>query len=153
MPQSGCETIVVRLSCLSVSVCLSVRDYFEVAWHCQFPILCNATLYQGGCPLRHVAIEIWQFQSTRTTAFVTTIYVSPKSSKCNISITNCQIALKFDTGVQHQKVHTKNCQWLDKRPKWIRDNTFCIPLFFETQISLWVIVWLPISPWIIVRLH
>ena len=43
--------------------------------------------------------------SPRTTAFVTALAVSPKSLKCNISITNCPIALKFDTRVKHHKVH------------------------------------------------
>ena len=67
-------------------------------------------------PLRYVANEIWHSLSTRTTAFMTTLHVSPKSLKCNISITNCPIALKSDTGVNHQKVHTLNCQWLDRHP-------------------------------------
>ena len=45
-----------------------------------------------------IAIEILHSPSTRTTAFVTTLSVSPKSLKCNISIINGPIALTFDTG-------------------------------------------------------
>ena len=48
-----------------------------------------------------IAIEILHSPSTRTTAFVTTLAVSPKSLKCNISIINGAIALTFDTGVKH----------------------------------------------------
>ena len=84
-------------------------------------------------PQRYIDIEIWHSPSTRITAFVTTLAVSPKSLKCNISITNCPIALKFDTGVKFQKIHTKKCQWLDKHINCICENTFCIPQFFEMQ--------------------
>ena len=61
-------------------------------------------------------IEIWHSPSTRTTA-------SP-------------IALQFDTGVKHHKVHTTNCQWLDKHF-----------LYMYAPI-----LWNAIYPWIIVRL-
>ena len=71
-------------------------------------------------------------RATRTTAFVMTLFVFLKVCKCNISITNCQIALKLYTGVKHQKVH-KKCQWLDKHPNCIRNNTFCIPNFVDMQ--------------------
>ena len=36
-----------------------------------------------------------------------TTLVSPKSSKCNISISNGPIALKFCTEVKYLKLHTK----------------------------------------------
>ena len=39
--------------------------------------------------------------------------VSPKSSKCNISISNAPIAFKFYTEVTYLKLHTKYCQWPD----------------------------------------
>ena len=81
--------------------------------------------------LRYVTFGMWHPQSTRTAALVTTLYVSPKSIKCIISITNSQIALKFYTRVKLQKVHTNNGQWLDKHPNCIRDNTFYVPQFFE----------------------
>ena len=81
-------------------------------------------------PQRYVGNDIWHSPSTRTTAFVTTLAVSPKYFKYNISITNCPIALTFDTGLKHETVHTNNCQWLDKHINCIRDNTFCIPQFF-----------------------
>ena len=40
--------------------------------------------------------------STRTTAIVTTLSVFPNYLKCNISMNNCPIALKFCTEVQSQ---------------------------------------------------
>ena len=59
---------------------------------------------------QYIAIQLYRgtlvFQfdtpSTRTTAFETTLSlaVSLKSLKCNISITNCPIAIQFDTGVK-----------------------------------------------------
>ena len=49
-----------------------------------------------------------------------TTLVSPKSSKCNISITNGPIAFKFHTEVKYLKLHKKNCQWLDYHPNCIR---------------------------------
>ena len=36
---------------------------------------------------------------------MTTLAVSHKSSKCNIFITKCPIALNFDAEVKYQKVH------------------------------------------------
>ena len=47
-----------------------------------------------------------------------------------------RIALIFDTGVKYQKLHTQTCQWLGKKHKGIRDDTFCIPQFFEVQYLL-----------------
>ena len=50
-------------------------------------------------------------------------------------MSNCLIALKFDTGVKHhQKVHTTHCQCLDKHPNCIRDDTFSIPQFLEMHM-------------------
>ena len=97
------ETIVLRLSvCL---VCVAVRpSAMTLKWHnivIAIQCHCNTTLYEGRYPLRYVAVEIWHCPSTRTTSFVTTLSVSPNSLKCNISITNCPIALKFDTRVKH----------------------------------------------------
>ena len=44
--------------------------------------------------------------STSTTAFAAKRhYVSLKSFICNISISNCLIALKFDTEVKYLKLH------------------------------------------------
>ena len=120
--------------CECVCVCVCVYTYVRPRWSCitiQFPIHCNTT--EGRYPLRYVAIEIWHYLRTRTTAFVTTLSVSPKYLKCNISITKCPIALSFDTRVRHQKVYTTNCQWLDKHQNCIHDNTFYIPQFFEMQ--------------------
>ena len=47
---------------------------------------------------RYVGIEMRHSPSTRTTAFVTTLAVSSKSLKCNISITNSPIALNLIQG-------------------------------------------------------
>ena len=61
--------------------------------------------------LRYFAIEILYPPMTRTTEFAQlrsqTTLVSPKSSKCNISITNGPVAFKFDTEVKYLKLHTK----------------------------------------------
>ena len=59
-------------------------------------------------PLRYVAIEIWYPPRTRTTAPRSqTTLVSPKYSKCNISISNGLIAFKFYTEVKNLKLHKK----------------------------------------------
>ena len=42
-----------------------------------------------------------------------TLYLSPKSSKYNITITNGLIAFKFYNEVKYLKLHKKNCQELD----------------------------------------
>ena len=39
-----------------------------------------------------------------------TTLVSPKSSKCNISVSNGPIAFKFYTEVKYLKLHKINCQ-------------------------------------------
>ena len=84
--------------------------------------------------LRYVAIEIWHSQKTRTTAFAAKrLSVSPTFKKCNIPISNCPIALRFDTEVKYLTLHTKYCQCLDKHTNRICDNTFCIPQFLEMQ--------------------
>ena len=57
-------------------------------------------------PLSYFAIEIWYSSSNRTTAFAAKRhYVSPKSLKCNISISNGPIAFKFYTEMKHLKLH------------------------------------------------
>ena len=53
-----------------------------------------------------------------------------------ISPSNCPIALKFDRAVNHQKVHTQSCQWLDKQPSCICDNTLYPPIIWNA-IRLW----------------
>ena len=53
--------------------------------------------------------------------------VSPKSSKCNISISNSPIAFKFYTEVKYLKLHKINCQWLDYRPNCSRWRHFYPP--------------------------
>ena len=70
----------------------------------------------------------------RTTAFTAKWHsVSPKSSKCNISISNGQIAFKFYTEVKYLKLHNTNCQWLDYHPNCIPWWHFCIPQIFKMQ--------------------
>ena len=63
------------------------------------------------CPL------LWQrdvkLQQTKPKLHLLTTLVSPKSSKCNISISNGPIAFKFYTEVKYLKLHKKNGQWLD----------------------------------------
>ena len=109
-PRSGCETIVLRLCvcvcvCVYVCVCVSVcPSAMTLRCHNIVNSQCIATQLHTKVD----TIDIWHSPSTGTTAFATTLYVSPKSSKCNISITNCPIALKFDTGVKHQKVHVND---------------------------------------------
>ena len=39
------------------------------------------------------------------TAFVDDPFVNPKSLKCNFSMINCLIALKFNAGVKYQKLY------------------------------------------------
>ena len=91
----GCQTsltIVLRLY-ICLCVCVSVRD--DLKWHniVNSQYIAIQLYTRVDTALRYVAIEILHSPSTRTTAFVTTLYVSPKSSKCNISITNCSIVL------------------------------------------------------------
>ena len=73
-------------------------------------------------PLRYFAIEIWYPPMTvvwlRTQLFY--VLVSPKSSKCNISITNGPIAFKFYTEVKYLRLHIKNYQGLDYHRNCIR---------------------------------
>ena len=53
--------------------------------------------------------------------------VSPKSSKCNISITNGPIAFKFDTEVKYLKLHTKIVNdYINTQTAFI-DDTFVSP--------------------------
>ena len=116
---------LLRLSvCLPICVCLCLSA-MTLKWHnivsSQY---IKIQLYRRvDIPQRYVDIASWHSSSTRTTAFVTTLAVSPKSLKCNISITNCPIALM--TG---------------KHINLIRDNTICILKLFA------------IYPWIIVRM-
>ena len=106
-------------------ICLFVRDDFNMV-NSQY--IAMQLYMRVDTSLRYD--EIWHSPSTRTTAVAAQRYsVSNKSLKCNISTRNCPIALQFNTGVKHQKVHTQNCQWLDKHPNCIRDNTFCMPQF------------------------
>ena len=42
--------------------------------------------------------------------FVTTISVSPNFFKCNISKSNCPIALKFDMRVKYPKLYIEMCR-------------------------------------------
>ena len=64
-------------------------------------------LHMSKYPPRYVAIDIWHSPNTSTTTFMTTLSVSPKSFKCNISVTNYPIPLNYNTGVKHPKVHTQ----------------------------------------------
>ena len=131
-PRSSCETIVLRL-CVCVCPSAMTLKWYNIV-NSQYIVI---QFYRRvDIPQRYVGIEIWHSPSTRITAFVTTLAVSPKSLKCNISITNCPIALKFDAGEKHQQIHTKHCQWLDKHTNCIRDKTFCIPQFFKCNISM-----------------
>ena len=43
--------------------------------------------------------------------------------KCNISASNCPIALKCDTGMKYWMPDVQICLWLDKHPKSARDDT------------------------------
>ena len=103
--RSICKTIVLRLC---VSVCLSVRDDIAIQLYMRVDT-----------PLRVRSYWNLTLSEHRTTAFVMTLSFSLKSSKCNIIITNWLIALKCDTGLKHQKVHTQNnYQWLDLWITW-----------------------------------
>ena len=78
--------------------CLSVcPSAITLKWHnmVNFQYIAIQLYRSVDIPQRYVGIEIWHSPSTRTTAFVTTLAVSPKS------LTNCPIALIFDTGVKH----------------------------------------------------
>ena len=79
------------------------QSAMTLKWHNMVNFQCIAIqIYMRvDTPLRYVAIEILHPPSTRTTAFVATLSVSPKSLKCNISITKCPISLRCDTGVKH----------------------------------------------------
>ena len=59
-------------------------------------------------PWGTLLLLIWCSPRTRTTAFTAKWHsVSPKSSKCNISISNGPIVFKFYTEVKYLKLHTK----------------------------------------------
>ena len=82
----------------SISICLCMcPSAMTLKWHniVNSQYIAIQLYMRVDTPLRYVAIEIRHPSSTRTTAFVTTLSVSPKSFKCNISITNYPIALKF----------------------------------------------------------
>ena len=74
--------------------------------HSQYNAMQLYTLcwYRG--EVSEATYKIVNYHINTQTAFVTTLSVSPKSLKCNISIANCPIALQFYTGVKHLKVHT-----------------------------------------------
>ena len=62
--------------------------------------------------------------------------VSPKSSKCNISINaNVSIAFKFYTEVKYLNLHNKNCQWLYRLTPKLHSLTslLFIPQIFKMQ--------------------
>ena len=42
-------------------------------------------------------------------------------------MSNCPIALKLYTGLKYETLDAQICQWLDKHPKGVRDDTLCIP--------------------------
>ena len=46
-------------------------------------------------------------------------------------MSNCLIALKFDTGKKYEKLDAQMLQWLDENLKGVCEDTFCIPQFFE----------------------
>ena len=106
-----CETIVLGLSvCLSVCVCVRLcvcPSAMPLKWHSIVNSQYN--FIRGYISPRGMLILKFDSPSTRTTACAATLAVSPKSLKFNISTTNCPIALKYDTGVKHQTVHTQNC--------------------------------------------
>ena len=87
-------------------------------------------------PLRYLLLKFDTLQAlARTTAFTTKHHsVSPKSLKCNnISISNCSIALKFDTEVKYLKLHrnlVNDYRWTPRLHSWWH---FCIPQLFEMQ--------------------
>ena len=58
--------------------------------------------------------------------------VSPKSSNCNISISNGPIAFKFYTEVRNQKLHQKNVNDQINTLTAFADDT-CIPQIFKMQ--------------------
>ena len=62
---------------------------------------CFQILYRGEVS----EATVTKLSMTTQTAFIDDTFVSPKSLKCNISVTNCLIALKFNTGVKYQKLH------------------------------------------------
>ena len=99
--------------CVCVCVCLSVRD--------DFVNTINSTNIQPISCKFYIWVEApwgkFDTLSTRTNVFAAKRHsVSPKSLKCNISISNCPIALKFDTVVKYLKLHIQNCQLLDEHP-------------------------------------
>ena len=62
--------------------------------------------------------------------------VSPKSSKCNISISNCPIAFKFDTEVKYLKLHTKIVNVEINTQTAFFDDTFVTPKSSKCNISM-----------------
>ena len=56
--------------------------------------------------------------------------------KWNISTTNCPIALKINTGVKYQRLHTNNYLRLDEHQNWIREDTFVTPNSLKCNIFM-----------------
>ena len=135
--RNNCIEVVCVCVCVCVYVCPSA---VTLTWH---------NIVNSQC----IAIQLYMRVDTpgctlllRTTAFVTTLYVAPKALKCDITITNYQIALKCHTGITPQKVHTQHCQWLDKHPTAFVTTLSVSPNSFKYNISMNNV------PWIIVRL-
>ena len=79
--------------------------------------------------------SIWSYIKKLLMARLTPILhlLTPKSLKCNISMTNCPIALKFNTVVEHQKLPTKSMTRLT--PK-LHSVTFVSPNSLICNISM-----------------
>ena len=81
---------------------------------------------------RYVGIEIWHSPSTRTTQVATTLAVRQifEMQYLHNQLSDC---FKIWYRGKASEDTNKKCQWLDKHPDCIRDNTICIPQLFEMQ--------------------